>query len=168
MASGKDIVAGQLAAGQYLIEKFTADLTDEEFFASPVPGANHAGWILGHIAVSEDSLSAVATGSDKRIPEATQALFGGQSDCSADRSKYPSRKEIEELYRQTRARTLEALKGFDEEKWDDPSPEGWPKEVFPTLGSMWAMQGTHLFWHIGQITVSRQALKKKRVLTGGD
>ena len=168
MASGKDIVAGQLAVGQYLIEKFTGDLTDEEFFTAPVSGANHAGWVLGHIAVSEDSLCAVATGSDKRIPEATQKLFGGESECSNERSKYPSRKEIEELYRRTRAHTLEALKSFDEGKWDDPSPEGWPKEVFPTLGSMWSMQGTHLFWHIGQITVCRQALKKKRVLGGSD
>jgi hypothetical protein len=168
MGSAKELILGQLGAGQYLIDQFVADLSDQEFFKPPVPGANHAGWILGHVAVSEDSLGAAATGSPKRIAEDLQTLFSGTSECHPGPGKYPPRNEIVELFRNTRAHIVEALKGFDDARWDKPAPEGYPKELFPTLGSIWGLQGTHQFWHIGQLCVCRQALKKKRVLTDGN
>jgi len=160
----KDIVIEQLNSGQYLFNKFTADLTDAEYFKIPVPGANHAAWIVGHVATSEDSLTAAATGKPKRVPENLQKLFKGGSPCNPEASKYPSRKEIDELFRTSRAQTVEALKAFDESTWGDPAPQGYPKELFPTLGSIWGLQGTHQFWHIGQLTVCRAALKKPHVL----
>jgi len=164
MATGKDVILEQLGMGDYLFNQFTADLSDEEYFKAPVPRANHAGWIIGHIAVSEDSLVAAATGKPKRIPEATQDLFKGGSTCKAEASVYPSRKQIDELYKNTRAHTLEALKASDESKWSAPSPEGFTKEVFPTMGSIWGLLSTHQYWHIGQLTVCRAAMNKKHVL----
>ena len=62
MASGKDIVAGQLATGQYLIEKFTADLSDEEFFTATVAGAKHAGWVSSHLARGGEAVGAGGRG----------------------------------------------------------------------------------------------------------
>ena len=164
MSTAKSAILEQLGLGQYLFDKFTADLSDAEYFKSPIPGANHAGWIVGHVAVSEDSLVAAATGKAKRIPEATQDLFKGGSKCEANASKYPSRKEIDELYKNSRAHTLEALKASDDSRWGAPSPEGFTKDVFPTMGSIWNLLGTHQYWHIGQLTVCRTALNKPHVL----
>ena len=164
MPSAKAIIMEQMGMGQFLFDKFTADLSDEEFFKPPVPGANHAGWIVGHIAVSEDSLASGVTGEEKSIPESIQELFKGGSKCLADAAQYPSRKEIEELYKNTRAHTIEAIKASDESTWDAPSPEGFTKEVFPTVASIWGLIGTHQYWHIGQLTVCRTALGKKHVL----
>ncbi len=164
MSSAKDVVLGQLQSGDFLIEKFTADLSDTEYFAPPTEGANHAGWILGHIATSEDWAVSKIVGCEKRILESLHDRFRGGAPCVPDASKYPSRKEIDELFRNTRAATIEALQTSDEGTWDDPSPEGLPRELFPTIGSAWGMQGTHQFWHIGQLAVCRTALKKKPVL----
>ena len=164
MTNRKDVVLEQLRLGEYLIEKFTADLSDPEYFMVPAEGANHAGWILGHIAVSEDAITSAATGSPKRLPEPTHELFKGGTECRPDASKYPTRSKIDELFRNARVHTVEALKGFDEGRWDDPSPDEYSEEIFPTLGSLWAVQGTHQYWHIGQLTVCRTALKKGRVL----
>ena len=164
MGDVKEVVLQQLGSGEYLLGQFTGDLTDGEYFKAPVPGANHAAWIIGHIACSEDSIVAGATGGTKRIPEATHELFKGGSVCVPEASKYPSRKKIDELLRDTRARTVEALKACDAGKWSDPSPEGWPKEVFPTKGAMWGALAMHQYWHLGQLTVCRSAMKKKRVL----
>lgn len=164
MATPKDVVVAQLQTGRFLIEKFTEDLSDAEYFIQPVEGANHTGWILGHIATSEDWAVSVIAGTGQRIPQAMHELFGSKSSCITDASKYPSRKQIDELFRDARARTGEALDTFDESKWNDPSPEAVPRDFFPTLGSLWGMQGAHQFWHIGQLTVCRVALKKKRVL----
>ena len=164
MATAIDVILTQLGTGQFLMDKFTADFSDEEYFKIPVEGSNHAAWILGHIAVSEDSMAATAAGIDKKIPDSTYELFKGGSKCVADASKYPSRKEIDELFKTSRARTIEALNSSDASTWDGPPPEGYPKEVFPTMGAIWGMLGTHQFWHIGQLTVCRAVLKKPQVL----
>ncbi len=164
MATVKDVLLEQLRSGEYFVEKFTADLSDAEYFSPPVGGGNHAAWILGHIACSEDSITGQITGKGKRIPDATHELFKGGSVCIPDSSKYPSRKQIDELFRSSRARTIEELALFEGKKWQDPSPPGWEKSPFATIGGMWGLQGTHQFWHLGQLTVCRQAMKKKRVL----
>ncbi len=165
MPNMKDVILEQLQIGKTLIDLFTGDFSDAEYFQTPFEGANHVGWNLGHVACSEDWFVALIAGSDKRIPESLHELFKGGSVCVADAGKYPSRKELDELLRDARANTIEALAAFDVSKCDDASPEGAPRELFPTLGSLWGMQPTHQFWHIGQITVCRAALKKKKVLT---
>jgi hypothetical protein len=164
MASPKDVVLDQLNMGLFLIEKFTEDLSDAEYFQPPIEGANHAGWILGHLAYSEDWVVSLVTGVDRRIPQSTEKLFKGGSHCLPDASKYPSRSEIDKLFRNSRTNAVEALKAFDEGRWGEPSPEEAPTEFFPTLGSLWAMQSTHQFWHIGHLSVCRTAMKKKRIL----
>jgi len=163
MAGAKDVILDQLRSGQYVYGKLTAELSDAEYFKPPVEGGNHAAWLLGHVACSEDSIVSQITGVPKRIPEATHELFKGGSACVADPKKYPSRKQIDALFFNSRARTVEALTNYDERKWGDPSPWGG-KSPFPTMGSMWGLQGTHQFWHIGQLAVCRQAMKKKPAL----
>ena len=77
MANPKTVVLDQLQSGQMLIERLTPDLTDQEYFTAPAEGTNHIGWLLGHIAVSEDSISAAITGSPMRIDESMHAVFKG-------------------------------------------------------------------------------------------
>lgn len=165
VATPKDVVFGQLRNSGRLLEMLAADLSDKEYFTPAVEGTNHAGWILGHVAYSEDWAVSNATGAPQRIPEATRDLFKGGSKCRADASVYPSRKEIDELFHTTREHTLAALQSYDEGKWDDPAPDGVPAELFPTVGSLWGMIGFHPFWHIGQLTTVRHVLGKKLVLS---
>ncbi len=164
MASPKDVVLHQFQIGQTLLEMLIADLTDEEYFKPPIAGANHTAWILGHISQTEDWAVGLITGCAHRLSQSTHELFQGGSTCLPDSAKYPSRKEIDEMFRNSRAATTEALKAFDDGKWNDPSPEGAPQQFFPTLGSLWGLQGTHQFWHVGQLTVCRHAMNKKKVL----
>jgi len=164
MASAKNVVLQQLGSSDFVLMQMLTDLSDEEYFKPPVKNGNHAAWIVGHIAVSEDSMTADLTGRPKRIDEATHALFKSGSTCHADASKYPPRKRLDELYRHSRAHAVEALKMYDESKWDSPAPGGYPTELFPTRGSVWGLMANHPFWHIGQLAVCREVLGKKRVL----
>lgn len=164
MPTTKDVLLFQLQTGQMLFQQYSEDLSDQEYFQPPVEGANHAAWILGHIAASEDSMTASITGTPKHLPDSIHDTFQMGSTCVADASKYPTRKEIDDMFINTRANVLEALQTFDDSKWNDPSPEGYPKDFFPTIGSIWSMIGVHQFWHIGQLTVCRQAMKKKNKL----
>jgi len=163
MVTARDVVLTQLGSSDYLLKKMTADLSDAEFFIPAAKGGNHAGWILGHIAVSEDSMVAGLIGKEKRFPKEHE-LFRGGAPCHEEASKYPSRVALVELFRSARDNTVQALRQSDESKWTNPSPEGWPRDVFPTVASVWALIGTHPFWHIGQLAMCRQMLGKKRVL----
>ena len=166
MTGPKDVIREQLEASGHLVGMFTKDLTDGEYFKPAIAGGNHTAWAVGHIAVSEDSMLGHITGDAPRLPEAMRQLFAGGSECHPEASTYPSRSEIDEMLRTVRAHTFEQLAAFDEGRWDDPSPEALPQEFFPTVGSMWNMIASHSFWHIGQITCNRQALKKGRVFVG--
>ncbi|MCO6438339.1 MAG: DinB family protein [Phycisphaerae bacterium] len=164
MASAKEVILGQLQMSGWLLEQMTADLSDSEFFKPAVPGSNHIAWIVGHIAYSEDGLTAKITGQAPAFGEKFAGTFGGQSKCVPDASKYPPVSEIKSMFLTARGRAIEGLKMFDEKRWNDPSPEGMPREYFPTMGSVWQLQGTHAYWHIGQLTTCRVAMGKKRVL----
>ena len=165
MGSPKGVVLQQMKTGQMLIEMLTADLTDGEYFIPAADGTNHTGWILGHIAQSEDWMISLLTGAPRVVPEDMQRLFGGTSECVSDASRYPSRETLDTMFRDNRMRAIEAVHNADESRWDDPAPDGdLPKDFFPTVGSIWGMMGTHQFWHLGQLTTCRTAMKKKRVL----
>ena len=164
MAGVKDVLIDQFRVGSMLIQQFTADLTDEEYFVAPMEGTNHTAWVLGHIATIEDQAVARLTGSAPRFPEATAGLFAPGSKCVPGAETYPSRTDLDEMFRSARSRTVEAIKAFDEARWDDPAPEGAPA-LFGTVGVYWAVQGAHQFWHIGQLAACRVALNKPRTIT---
>jgi len=163
MSYVKDVVLGQLQRGQAVIEMLARDLSEREYFRVPIKGANHIGWVLGHIACTEDRAVAALTGKSQRIRQTTHELFKSGSTCVAHASRYPTRGKIDELFITTRARTVEALMNFDLVKWGDPSPDAMREAFFPTMGSVWGTQATHQLWHIGQITVCRVAMQKPRV-----
>lgn len=165
MAGPKDVVVHQLKFGQTLFQMFTSDLSDEEYFIPAAEGTNHVAWVLGHIAQTEDWMVSLLTGAERTVSEDVQKLFGGSSECVPDAGKYPSRKTLDDLFHDNRARAIEAAGLFDDSRWDDTAPEGGlPVDSFPTVGSIWGMMGMHQFWHLGQLTTCRSAMKKKRVL----
>ena len=164
MPSAKDIILAQLQMGERLIGMFTADLSDEEYFRPAVEGTNHTAWILGHLACTEDWAVSALAGVDNRIPDTTRDLYRGASECLSDATKFASRKEIDEMFSTARARTMEALHQADEARWGDESPDTFPKPFIATVGAVWGLQATHQFWHIGQLTTCRAAMKKKSVL----
>ena len=135
MASPKDVVLEQFQLGHRLIGMMTADLVDAEYFKAAIDGTNHIGWILCHIASSEDTSVPAIMGASPRIAQSTHDLVKGGSPCITDASKYPPRKEIDELFRNTRAATLESLAAFDEGRWADPSPDRCRSTIRPAFGT---------------------------------
>ena len=78
----------------------------------------------------------------------------------ADPAKYPSRTVVQSMFKEAQAMALQARDAYDLKHWDDPSPEGAPREFFPTCGSLWSLLPLHTFWHFGQVTVARRLLGK--------
>ena len=162
--TAQQIILGQLQTGEKMLQVFTADLTDAEYFKPATPGTNHTAWILIHLACTEDWSIAKLSNTAIQIPKTTHDAFGGGTTCDPDPAKHPSRGEIDKMFRTTRERLYAALASSDVGTWDDASPEGFPKEFFPTVGAVWSMQALHQYWHIGQLTTCRATLGKKRAL----
>ena len=141
MASPKSVIRSQLELGGNLLQQFAKDLTDAEYFHTPSPGTNHAGWLLGHIACTEDWGMSTISGQAAKFDQPMRDLFDGGTTCHASAGKYPSRQEIDKMFRDARDATMQTLASFDENRWDAPSPEGAPVDFFPTLGSLWGMMG---------------------------
>ncbi|MBI2192752.1 MAG: DinB family protein [Planctomycetes bacterium] len=163
--NAKAVVKSQLQSGDELIGKFTQDLTEEEFLFTLPNDGQSVIWILGHLACTEDWALHGLTGSAYQLPEDLHAKVAFRSKPSGRAEDYPRRKEIEKLFRAQRRRTLSALRKSKLREWKQPAPQGFPPS-FPSVGALWAMLGSHLYWHIGQITVIRRMLKKPPVLGG--
>jgi hypothetical protein len=166
MISPKEIIRHQLDTGLQLIELCTKDLNDEEYFTPATVGGNHAAWVTGHLAVSEDTLLTAIMGQAPAIAEDSRGLFSRGSECFADASCYPPRAEIEGLFRDARAHTLEHLASFDDSRWNEPSPKSLDQRFLPTLGTIWSLIAAHPWWHVGQLTYNRRALNKPRFFAG--
>lgn len=164
MVSPKDVISDQMQRGSFLLNTFTKDLSDAEYFQPAVPQSNHAAWVVGHLACSEDWGRWLLSGIPKRIDDATHALFKGGSVCLPDASKYPSRQSLDSLFAESRKLLLDTLTDFDVTSWNEPVPQHGPRKQFPTLGALWSLMGFHQFWHIGQLTTCRKALGKKAML----
>jgi len=134
MSIAKNVIQNQLDTGMFLIEKFTADLSDQDYFHAPVASSNHTAWILGHLATSDDRMLSTITGKPHRLAKDHHELFRGGAPCDPSPSRYPARKAMDELFRTQRAHVVEALKMADQKSWDEPCPDENMRRFFPTVG----------------------------------
>ncbi len=160
----KELIINQLQASKWLFDSFSKDFSDADAQVQPCENGNHLNWMFVHMAVSEDSMIATLTGQPKKLSEALHKAYGGGSTCMADDGM--TRAEALKLYSESLNRTLDFVKTFVESRYDDKAPAGFPP-LFPTVGSVIGLLAAHPFWHIGQLTVNRQVLKKPRVLGPG-
>jgi hypothetical protein len=160
MTGPKDILTSQLELGGGVLEKFTADFSDDEWLFQPGDGGCHLIWIHGHLAETQDWAVSLLTGQPRRFDQKHIDLFSGGSTIVADASKYPSKATVQSMFKEAQTMTVAAIDGFDVNRWDEPAPEGAPAEFFPTAGALWNMLPLHTFWHFGQVTVARRMLGK--------
>jgi hypothetical protein len=160
----KQLVITQLEASKWLFDKFIADFTDGDAQYQPCEGANHLNWMLMHLAVTEDGITARLAGTPKKYAEALHQSYGPGSTCQPNDGM--TRTEAIKLFNEAFTRTVEFVKNFDESRCDEKAPEGFPP-MFPTVGGVLALLGAHPFWHFGQLSVNRRLLNKPRVLGKG-
>lgn len=129
---------------------------DEVYFSVPVQGGNHAGWVVGHLAVTDDFVLSALTGRPSMLPVGWGELFAGGSVCHADASRYPPREELERVLDQARA-ALEAWYSSLSEDQLSTAVEGNLAMFIPTWGSIGGACCFHDGFHSAQISVARRA-----------
>ncbi len=153
------LLLGQVDFAEGILTQGAQDLSESEFLAQlPGPG-QHANWIFGHLSTTEDWLLSKLTGSSLELSEDVHSKYKPIPTLSAAASAFVPRSEVLALFKDQRQRTDAAIQGADTATWDNPLPEGIPPQMGNT-GGAWGVIGTHVFWHLGQLTAIRRMLGK--------
>jgi hypothetical protein len=129
---------------------------DNVFYTVPVAGGNHAAWVVGHLAVTDDFVLSALSGRQSMLPKEWGELFNGGTICHPDASRYPTRQELEQKLHETRA-ALEAWYTSLSEEQLATVVQGDLAMFIPTWSAIGGACGFHDAFHSAQISVARRA-----------
>ncbi len=157
-----DILVDILERGAGMMHRTLADFSDADMKVRPVPNANHAQWMVGHLCLSE-LFFLKATGGDVEglLPEGFGDCFPQTKERANECTSSLSKTELLAVFDKVRARSVEYVKSLDDaallRKLPSPLSQG---KTETTVGFLLNMPALHLSMHIGQMQVIRRVLGK--------
>lgn len=140
-------------ATKKLLEGIPADRVCEQ----PGSCVNHALWIAGHLACSDDwFLKEFGGAAEFALPEKWHTIFGSGSRPTSDASQYPPFAEVLKAMDERRAALLAWLGSLSREQVDTPTSENW-QAYAPTIGDLGHFAAWHEGYHGGQLATLRKA-----------
>lgn len=158
-----DTLAAGYRMGRQLVHMLTDDLTDAEFAHQPVPGANCAAWVVGHLAVTArrtaERLGAtdlpLLTESDVDRYSVTKRPAGAQTELG-------SKAQLLALFDECFEKLLGALPALPPEALAAPPANRGPFAA--TFGEAVLFGALHVAMHAGQLSTVRRSLGKPPVV----
>jgi len=146
-----------LALSRNGTERLLEDIPEDKLVYQPVPAANHALWVIGHLTWADDLFADHFDHAGRRIPESYAKLFGTGSKPVNDAAAYPPPAEVRRHFAAARKRLIEGVTNATQEVLDEPLPEGFgdfaPNKIALLFSTAW-----HEGVHAGQLTVIRKSL----------
>jgi hypothetical protein len=133
------------------------DIPPDKLCHQPVPGANHALWVLGHLACTDDFFASSLGGRAPIIDDEWNKMFGMGSTPNDDPSAYPPLEEVLDRLERTRQAMLETFEAMGEAKLQEQTPEAW-RMFAPTYAATMASVAFHEGFHAGQLSAVRRSL----------
>ncbi|MCP3903057.1 MAG: DinB family protein [Planctomycetes bacterium] len=144
----------------YLL-KCVDDMSDTDLLHRPAETGNHALWVMGHIAWSDDFFLQQFTKAESGIaPEEWGEKFGMGSSPTSDPDDYPTRLEIMEVMDKTRAALIAWCKTQSDEQLGAEVPAEW-KGFARNFGMLMTSVAWHEGIHTGQVLEARRSLDMK-------
>jgi hypothetical protein len=161
--SPNELLAAGYRMGRLLVRRMVDDLTDAEFAFQPVPGANSAAWIVGHLAVTArrtaDRLG--ATG----LPELTEeyvAKFSATKQLAGAQPDLGTKAELLALFDVSTDKLIGAV-GLISADALAGAPAG-PSPFATNYAEAVLFGALHFAVHSGQLSTIRRALGKPPVV----
>jgi uncharacterized damage-inducible protein DinB len=154
-----DVLAGGYRMAAALFHRMVDDLTPEEFNRQPVPGANSAAWVVGHLAlVLRNSARRTGATDLPDIPDDVAAKLKATRQPAGEQGGYGDPKallavfdtSVERLIAATRKLPAEALTAAS----DIPVPLATNRAEAIQFGAL------HIALHTGQLSTIRRSLGK--------
>ena len=133
------------------------DFPEESLCAQPGTCINHALWIVGHLAATDDYFLKEFAGRALALDEPWHAAFNMGSTPVADASKYPPAKEMMRVFEERRAALLEWLESLSPTERNAATPEKWQRYA-PSIKDLGGFIAWHEGYHAGQLSIVRRAL----------
>ena len=161
--SSVDAGLSGLAFARGFTHKLIEGIPDDKLTHRAAPGSNHALWIMGHLAHSENSFCSKVSGNESVLPENYAKLFGMGSEPSDDASTYPSKAELLDSLDKARTALTDWLGGLNEDQLAAPLPEDY--QMFgPNVASLASAIAYHEGVHAGQLIEIRRSLGLPRAM----
>ncbi|MDX1945090.1 MAG: DinB family protein [Pirellulaceae bacterium] len=158
--NSKQAIQASMDMSLMVFNTYLSDLSDADLMVRPGPGCNHTAWQLGHLIAAEVALlNDVCPGAGAQLPAGFAEKHAKDKAGSDDAGQFHTKQEYLDLFAKVRAATLAALAALPEARLDEPGPERF-RQMFPTVGQMLVLIGTHPMMHAGQIAVVRRKLGK--------
>lgn len=141
-----------------IVQGYLNDLTDNELLVRPHPDMNHIAWQLGHLIASENfHISQLRPDSMAPLPEGFAEQHSKQTATVVDPSAFLTKADYLRLMAEQRTTTLQLLATLSDHELLQPAPESI-RYLGPTVGAVFAGEGTHWIMHAGQWAVIRRIL----------
>ncbi len=137
--------------------KLIDGIPPEKLCHRPVPGANHAAWVMGHLASADNYFATTLGERESVLDKSWDELFGMGSEVKDDPSAYPSLDDLKAGLERARQALIETFKSMDEQKLQSPTPEDW-RNFAPTYAAVMPSVAFHEGFHAGQLSAVRRSL----------
>jgi uncharacterized damage-inducible protein DinB len=159
MASFQDAIAEAHGTARTLLHRYVDDLKPEEFRHQPLPGANNAGWIVGHLArTARTACERLGVTDLPPLPDGWADQFKPTKSAAAPEQPIGDPAESLRIFDLHSERLMAAVRKADDKKLAEPPPFQSP--LFSNLGQMLLFLGLHTSMHAGQLSVIRRSLGK--------
>jgi DinB superfamily len=162
MPTANQILVAALTTAQKILNRYTDDLTPQEWLRRPCEGGNAVAWIVGHLVITErSSLAKAGLKPDQlpRLPEGFEKRFGREPEApkAAD---FGDTTILMPLFNQHRQLLIDTVKNLPPAALDQPLEKPHPM-IGTTAGEAITFLGaTHTSMHAGQITIIRRTMGK--------
>lgn len=133
------------------------DVPEDKLLHQPFPGANHAMWILGHIACADDWFMRTLGPRPSQLPEGWDELFGSGTSLRTDAAAYPPWTQVLDQSAARREELVAWFRSLTETELGQALPETL-RPFGTTYGVLISTLAWHEGLHAGQLSVVRKSL----------
>jgi hypothetical protein len=155
--TANELLAAGYRMGLKMLRGMCDDLTEAEFHHQPVPGANSAAWIVGHLAVVARRTAERLGATD--LPVLTEeyiAQFSQTKKPAEDQHALPGKGELLALVDVCVTKVMDAMKTLPADALTQPSPA--PSRFATNYGEAVLFGSMHITMHCGQLSTIRRSL----------
>ena len=155
------LAAGYRMSGQ-LLHRMTDDLTPEEWNRQPVPGANSAAWVIGHLALTlRNGLRRMRAADVPDFPAELEEKFKTTRQAAGEQTGYGDPKALLAIFDACLERFMGHVRTLPAETLT-AAAEGPP--LATNRAEAIQFGALHIAMHTGQLSTIRRSLGKPPVV----
>jgi uncharacterized damage-inducible protein DinB len=156
MSEANNMPVYTLTTSQQMLNGFLADLSPSDYLHRPVPKANCAAWIVGHLTLTDRRILGRLDVEDlPELPVDFETRFARSEEASASPT-FGDVTILQPLFNAHHDRLIAAARNVTPEQLAAVLPTPTPR--FKTLGEMLYFMPLHVVMHCGQLSTIRRSL----------